>query len=162
MTTLEILGHFRARGLRVIETRDGATVTCPAHDDAHPSLHLTTGRDGRTLGVCRAGCRAEEWTRAAGLNLGDLFVERRPAARRPRRRSPLDAARAEAVALAHRQAWARPDVLEHYAAADAIRAADRSRRRFTAPTDDEEVWDQLAAVADLTMLAENILAGAGA
>ena len=32
---------------------------CPAHDDREPSLSLTTGREGRLLVRCHAGCPQE-------------------------------------------------------------------------------------------------------
>lgn len=157
MTFTAILDHFRARGLDVIPTRDGAVVTCPAHGDRRPSLHLTTGRAERTLGICRAGCRVEEWTAAVGLRLGDLFATTAMAPPRSRPRSPLAAMRAEGIAMARRQDWAQPGVVERYEAADMIRAADRVRA--TATDDTPETWERLAEAARVTTLAENILAG---
>jgi len=52
---------------------------CPGHDDSRPSLQvdLVPTRDGRgeaLLLLCRAGCRAEEIARAAGLEMKDLFL----------------------------------------------------------------------------------------
>lgn len=156
MTYDAILDHMRARGLDVIPTRSGAMAQCPAHEDQRPSLHLTRGRDGRTLGICRAGCRPDEWTAAAGLRLGDLFATTATAPKRRRPRSPLAAMRAEAVAMGRRQYWAQPGVLERSAAADVIRAADRVRQR--AQESDRDVWERLAEAARATTEAENILA----
>jgi hypothetical protein len=155
-----ILDHFRARGLDVIETRRGAVVRCPGHDDTRPSLHLTAGRDGRTLGICRAGCRVDDWTAASGLRLGDLFptTTTAPVPRR-RPRSPLAIARSEAIALARRQAWAKPGVVERYAAADALRVADHVRRQAE---DSDAGWERLAEAAGVTTLAENVLSGGDA
>jgi hypothetical protein len=153
-----VLDHLRARGLVVVETRDGAVAQCPAHDDRHPSLHLTMGRDGRTLGICRAGCRAEEWTAAAGLRLGNLFATTTMAPARPRPCSSLAAMRVKALAIGRRQAWARPAAVEQAAAADAIRSADRARA--TADNTDDG-WELLAEAARVTTLAENILAETG-
>lgn len=155
MTFDAILDHCRARGLAVIPTRNGAVVTCPAHEDKRPSLHLTTGRDGRVLGICRTGCRPEEWTAAAGLRLCDLFVTPTTATKRPRPRSPLAAMRSEAVAMGRRQYWARPGVVEQTAAADALRWADRVR---ATANDTDDGWELLAAAARVTTLAENIFA----
>lgn len=154
MTLAVVLDHFRARGLDVLETRGGAVAQCPAHEDRRPSLHLTTGRDGRVLGICRAGCRAENWTAAAGLRLVDLFATTTTAPTRARPRSPLAAMRTEAVAIGRRQAWARPGVVERSEAGDLIRAADRVRR---AAEDTEDGWARLATAACATTAAENIL-----
>jgi hypothetical protein len=156
MTTAEVLDHLRGRGLGVIERRRGATVTCPAHEDRRPSLDVTTGRDGRTLMTCRAGCRTEDVVQAAGLRLGDLFATPAPPRVASTPRTPLEWARAEALALAHRQPWTRHRA--RYAAADAIRAADRARAQYQTPTDDAHVWDRLAEAAALTTAAENVLA----
>ena len=91
-----------------------------------------------------------------GLRLGDLFAHALDAPVRARPRTALDAMRAEALAMAQRQAWAHPGVVERYAAADAIRAADRVRRE--AREDDPGVWERLAEAAALTTAAENVLA----
>jgi len=148
VTKAEVLDHLRSRGLVVIERRRGARAQCPAHEDRRPSLDVSTGRDGRTLLYCRAGCRAEEVLTAAGLRLADLFVHALDAPVRARPRTALDAMRTEALALAQRQAWAKPGVLERYAAANAIRMADRVRRR--AREDDPDVWERLAEAAAVT------------
>ena len=156
MTTAAILEHLRSRGLVVVERRRGALAQCPAHEDRRPSLDVTTGRDGRTLVHCRAGCRVDEVLAMVGLRLGDLFAHALDAPVRARPRTALDAMRAEALAMAQRQAWAHPGVVERYAAADAIRAADRVRRE--AREDDPGVWERLAEAAALTTAAENVLA----
>lgn len=154
MTTVDLIDFFRGRGLLVLEHRHGARVQCPAHDDARPSLDITSGRDGRTLVLCRSGCRVEDVLAAVGLRLGDLFAQPLHAPVRVRPRTVLDAMRAEALAIARRQAWTRHRV--RYAAADAIRGADRLRR--AAREDDPEVWERLAEAAALTTAAENVLA----
>jgi hypothetical protein len=128
VTTAGLLHYLRARGDTVVTTKRGARVTCPAHEDRRPSLDVTTGRDGRTLLYGRAQCRTTDILAAVDLRLSDLFAHAIDARVRARPRTALAAMRAEALALAKRQAWAQPGVLERYAAADAIRAADRVRR----------------------------------
>jgi hypothetical protein len=155
VTTSAFLEHLRARGLVVIERRRGALAQCPGHEDHRPSLDVTTGRDGRTLLCCRSGCRTQDVLTSVGLRLGDLFERTLDAPVQARPRTALEAMRAEALALARRQAWTRH--LKRYAAADAIRAADRVRRE--ARDDDPEVWERLAEAAALTTAAENVLAG---
>jgi hypothetical protein len=157
MTTSAVLDHLRARGLVVRERRRGALAQCPAHEDRRPSLDVTTGRDGRTLMLCRSGCRTADVLAAVGLRLGDLFDGINPcwSVRIDAPRSPIEWARHEAEALAHQQAWTRHR--ERYAAADAILAADRVRR--AAREDDADVWATLAEAAALTTAAENVLAG---
>jgi len=64
-------------------TRDGANYRCPAHDDAHGSLSVAEGRDGRALVHCHAGCEARDVLAAIGLTERDLFAgngSMRPAA----------------------------------------------------------------------------------
>jgi AAA domain len=46
---------------------------CPAHEDAHASLSVGTGDDGRILLHCHAGCPPEAIVTACGLTLADLF-----------------------------------------------------------------------------------------
>lgn len=53
----------------------GWSCTCPAHDDRNPSLSVATGRDGRALLCCHAGCEAVDVLAAIGLGLNDLFAE---------------------------------------------------------------------------------------
>ena len=55
--------------------RGGAYVAlCPVHDDHKPSLAVATGRDGRAILSCRAGCQVGDVLRAIGLGWTDLFV----------------------------------------------------------------------------------------
>lgn len=51
------------------------TAQCPAHNDQHPSLDITTGKDSRALLICRSnGCTTEDIVAALGLTLTDLFA----------------------------------------------------------------------------------------
>lgn len=49
---------------------------CPAHDDQHGSLSISTGQDGRILLKCHAGCSVENIAGALGLTVKDLFVDK--------------------------------------------------------------------------------------
>jgi hypothetical protein len=49
---------------------------CPAHDDQHASLSVTTGRDGRVLMKCHGGCANESIVAAMGLTQADQFPPR--------------------------------------------------------------------------------------
>lgn len=46
---------------------------CPAHADKNPSLQITETEDGTLLVKCWAGCTTTEITRAASLEMRDLF-----------------------------------------------------------------------------------------
>ena len=155
VTLPAFLDHLRARGYTVVTTKRGAKVTCPGHDDTRPSLDVTEGRDRRVLLYCRAGCRTTDILAAVDLRLSDLFATALDAPVRARPRTALDAMRAEAVALARRQAWAQPGVLAKYAAADALRTVDRIRR--AAREDDSGGWERLAEAAALETAALNEL-----
>ena len=50
----------------------GQDWTCPGHDDEHASLGITTGKDGRVLVNCQAGCAPEEVVKAVGLTMHNL------------------------------------------------------------------------------------------
>ncbi|MHB9023141.1 MAG: phage/plasmid primase, P4 family [Armatimonadota bacterium] len=68
------LDNILARLQGVKRQRNGYLARCPAHADRKPSLSVTE-KDGRVLLHCHAGCRAEEVTRALGLELRDLFTQ---------------------------------------------------------------------------------------
>jgi hypothetical protein len=76
-----VLSALRARGLHPKRSGSDWCCRCPAHDDRAPSLSIGTGRDGRTLLKCHAGCSAESVCEAIGLRWQDLF-EPDPAALR--------------------------------------------------------------------------------
>ncbi len=70
---------------RVLEKLDGVRSSgdttmarCPAHEDRHQSLSISSGDDGRVLLFCHAGCRVESIVGAIGLTLGDLYVAETP------------------------------------------------------------------------------------
>ena len=65
------------RGATVQRVQGGWQVSCPAHEDRTPSLAVTRGRTGRVLLHCHAGCAVADVLAADGLELADLFEERR-------------------------------------------------------------------------------------
>lgn len=55
---------------------NGWSARCPAHDDANPSLSISTGEDGRTLLHCHAGCSQD--TVIDALRRRGLWSEKTP------------------------------------------------------------------------------------
>ncbi len=51
----------------------GWTACCPAHDDRHPSLSVSLGKEGQVLLHCHAGCSVENIVEALNLTMSDLF-----------------------------------------------------------------------------------------
>lgn len=47
---------------------------CPAHDDRHASLSLTSADDGRVLVTCHAGCRFKDIVTASGIPVTEFFA----------------------------------------------------------------------------------------
>src|SRR2546421_453433 len=45
----------------------GWSARCPAHDDQHNSLSVSTGGDGRLLSYCHAGCSFESISSALNI-----------------------------------------------------------------------------------------------
>lgn len=74
MTFEEFLSHLDG----VHKTGNQASAICPAHEDSAPSLSVSTGRDGKLLLNCHAGCTPGEIVQALGLTLEDLFQEPAP------------------------------------------------------------------------------------
>lgn len=52
------------------------TAQCPAHQDAHNSLSISTGQDRRILLKCHAGCSVDAIAGALGLSVKDLFQDK--------------------------------------------------------------------------------------
>jgi 5S rRNA maturation endonuclease (ribonuclease M5) len=77
MTAEEYIALREQHGAQVRRVQDGWMVTCPAHDDRTPSLHVTPKED-RFVVWCH-GCEQEAEVVAAvdGLTLSDFFYERR-------------------------------------------------------------------------------------
>ena len=70
----KVLPHLR----RVKRTGpDSWQACCPAHDDGSPSLHLTELDDDRLLLHCFGGCSVEEVVGALGLQVADLYPQKR-------------------------------------------------------------------------------------
>ena len=60
----------------VRKSGNGYSAKCPAHEDRHASLTLSTGNDGRALVKCQAGCATRDIVAAIGLTMADLFPPR--------------------------------------------------------------------------------------
>ena len=60
---------------RPVRSGAGYAARCPAHNDQSPSLSISTGRDGRVLIKCWAGCTTESVLEALGLKWQDLFTD---------------------------------------------------------------------------------------
>lgn len=54
----------------------GYMAKCPAHQDDVESLHISTGKDGRVLIHCHAGCTTDAVLAALGLQPAQLFPQR--------------------------------------------------------------------------------------
>lgn len=54
---------------------EGWIARCPAHDDAHASLSVGAGDDGRVLLYCHAGCEVANVVAALDLTMADLFPD---------------------------------------------------------------------------------------
>jgi hypothetical protein len=84
MSNLDPVRNVLDRLAGVKRTGDGRYMArCPAHDDAHASLCIGCGDDGRALLDCKAGCLTADVVRALGLTMADLFPPK-TAATRPR------------------------------------------------------------------------------
>ncbi len=73
MTTQEILSRLQG----VKRSGDGWTARCPAHEDRHASLSVTSAEDGRTLVKCHKGCEFESIVSALHLQRSDFFPDER-------------------------------------------------------------------------------------
>jgi putative DNA primase/helicase len=65
--------YERTTGTTPKQSCNGWTARCPAHDDHRPSLSISTGEDGRTLVICRTGCKVDAVCAAVGLKVVDLM-----------------------------------------------------------------------------------------
>jgi KaiC/GvpD/RAD55 family RecA-like ATPase len=73
-TALErVVEALEVGGFRPKANGSGWTAHCPAHEDAHPSLSIKEGTDGRVLLKDFTGCSAEDVVAALGLEMSDLF-----------------------------------------------------------------------------------------
>jgi putative DNA primase/helicase len=71
----DVLSAVLERLEQVRTSGAGYAASCPAHDDHHPSLSITEGRDGRVLLKCHAakGCDVDSIVKALGMTTADLF-----------------------------------------------------------------------------------------
>ena len=74
MTLPEFLSHLEG-----VKGGGGQySARCPHHGDAHNSLSVSVGKEGRILLRCHAGCTPEDVTWSMGLTMKDLFAELSP------------------------------------------------------------------------------------
>jgi 5S rRNA maturation endonuclease (ribonuclease M5) len=74
MRAEEFVALRESHGGTARKIQDGWMVTCGAHEDRTPSLHVTEGNDGRVLLHCQTGtCAVEDVLAADGLTKADLF-----------------------------------------------------------------------------------------
>jgi hypothetical protein len=99
---------------------------CPAHKDRTGSLSIRQLDDARVLVHCFAGCSVDDVTRAAGLEIADLFPPRRDDDHhKPRERRPFIVR--DAILALHRElvvAWV---ILADVAAGKTLTEFDRKR-----------------------------------
>lgn len=86
--TETVLAALRDRDIKVRPSRKGWSATCPAHDDRNPSLSIGTGRDGRCLVKCHAGCETEAIVAELGLGMQNLMPEGEEPVRRAKKSAP--------------------------------------------------------------------------
>lgn len=70
MTLSELISRFP----KVRKIADGFMVSCPAHADKNPSLHISE-KGGKLLLFCHAGCDTDEILAKVGVKKADLFLE---------------------------------------------------------------------------------------
>ena len=63
----------------------GFIACCPAHNDRKPSLSIYEGDNGQILLHCFAGCTTKEVCAAMGLEVADLFPDKRNLSRAERK-----------------------------------------------------------------------------
>lgn len=84
-----------AKALGGRKAGNGWTARCPAHDDRNPSLSISTGKNGKVLLRCHAGCdQAQVIDALSALGLwehrGRRFIKRRTYKANPQKGSPSD------------------------------------------------------------------------
>ena len=82
---MNAVDEFTAALLANGQSQRGRKWTCPAHEDRNPSMTVSSGREGRVLVKCFAGCDARQIVDALGMEWTDLFEEPREVARYPYR-----------------------------------------------------------------------------
>ena len=70
---------LRANGLHTVKSSGGFMAQCPAHEDRQPSLSISTGKDGRALVYCHAGCGIRDILDTLGIDPQALFADYDPA-----------------------------------------------------------------------------------
>jgi len=72
-----VLQNVLSRLKGVKRCGNGWKALCPAHNDRKPSLKVDEGEGGKVLVKCFAGCRTEDIVAAIGLNMSNLYPERK-------------------------------------------------------------------------------------
>ncbi len=72
MTNCNKIDSFLPKLQCVKPTKDGHSARCPAHEDGRASLSISTGKDGRVLVKCHAGCKTPDVMAAVGMTMADL------------------------------------------------------------------------------------------
>jgi putative DNA primase/helicase len=67
------LSELLPRLQNIRKSGNGYTARCPAHDDQHNSLAISSSPDGKILLKCFAGCETADIIQALGLEMKDLF-----------------------------------------------------------------------------------------
>ena len=74
-TSRDVFDHIIGQAVKVRwRGNDRALITCPAHDDRHPSLSVRRGDHG-VLVKCWAGCSFTEICTACGVEPRELFYD---------------------------------------------------------------------------------------
>ena len=74
-TARDIVEAIEAQLGKCTHKGDTTRATCPAHDDAHPSLDIKIGDNGDcVLLKCWGGCETEDVVKALGWEMRDLFT----------------------------------------------------------------------------------------
>ena len=72
MNTIEFINVLAKAGCHPRKSGDGYQARCPAHDDKHPSLSVSSDRENNALVHCHAGCTPTDIVMALGLTMADL------------------------------------------------------------------------------------------
>lgn len=75
---VHILDALRNQQLHVAKAAGGWMAQCPSHEDRQPSLSISTGKDGRALVFCHAGCGIRDILDTLEVDPQALFADYDP------------------------------------------------------------------------------------
>ena len=162
MTPEEVRKHFKV----VSGYRGNYSAHCPAHADSSASLSIGTGKNGRTLLKCFAGCTVDQITKKAGLKVSDLFAT--PPKRSESVAKPTslydevveELLTKERLAQAKRDIWAEVwDIADEAKECDRLIAKARAVVTALGP-ESGAAWDLAEKAAHLETMMNNAEAGA--